>query len=186
MSAEDRDKWNRRYREQGRYAERPAPFLLSLDSELPRSGRALDVAGGNGRHAIWLAERGLDVTLADVSEAGLELARRDAATAGVSLSTAVVDLETEPLPAGPWDLIVDFHFLRRELFPQYLRALAPGGMLVFCHQTMKNLERHAKPPRGFLLEDGELPSLLAGFDIVRYDERWQDEGRHEARAIARR
>jgi hypothetical protein len=144
------------------------------------------VAGGTGRHAIWLAARGLDVTLADVSEVGLELAREDAADARVNIRTVRVDLEREPLPPGPWQLIVVFHFLRRALFVDYLRELAPGGWFAMCHQTASNLERHDRPPREFLLDDGELPSLLAGFEIVDYDEGWQPEGRHDARLLARR
>ena len=186
MSERDREKWDRKYAERGRASREPSAFLLSLDAVLPRSGRALDVGGGSGRHAIWLARRGLDVTIADVSDVGLELAGQDAEAAGVTLSLVQTDLETEPLPAGPWDLIVDFHFLLRPLFPAFARELSPGGTLVFCHQTRRNLERHEKPPAAFLLDDGELPSLIAGLDIVSYDERWHDEGRHEARLVARR
>jgi SAM-dependent methyltransferase len=184
VSEIDREKWDRKYAERGRATREPSAFLVSLDSLLPRSGRALDVAGGCGRHAIWLARRGLDVTLADVSAVGLDLARADANEAGVTLSYCQVDLEREPLLAGPWHVIVDFHFLLRGLFPSLAQELAVGGVLVFCHQTRTNLQRHAKPPEAFLLEDGELPGLVTGLEVVRYDERWHEEGRHEARLIA--
>lgn len=50
----DREKWNARYREEGPPSP-PSPFLVGLDDLLPRRGRALDVAGGTGRHALWLA-----------------------------------------------------------------------------------------------------------------------------------
>ena len=184
MSETDRERWNRKFRERGRATHQPSSFILSLDPLLPQSGRALDVGGGSGRHAIWLAQRGLDVTLADISNVGLELAREDAETAGVSLSLRAIDLEIEPLPEGPWDVIVDFHFLWRPLFPHFFRELAIGGMLAICHQTRRNLERHATPRLEYLLEDGELPGLLGELRIVSYDERWHDEGRHEARLLA--
>lgn len=184
MSDEDRQKWNSRYREEGPLPGPPAAFLTSLDGLLPRRGRALDVAGGSGRNAVWLAERGLDVTLVDISAAALELAV--AAAGKTPLRTVLADLDVDPLPAGPWDLIVSFNFLWRALFDVAPRLLSPGGLLVYGQPTRKNLERHAKPPAGFLLEDGELPSLVRELEIVRCEEGWTEEGRHEARLVARR
>ncbi len=159
--------------------------MRSLD--VPRAGRALDVAGGSGRHAVWLAQRGLDVTLVDVSPVGVDLAQRRAAFAGVTINTIVADLETEPLPAGPWDLIVDINYLDRALFDAFARELAPGGWLVFCQPTITNLERHPRPDAPFLLQPDEARTLVAGLDLVSYDERWfDDDGRHQARVVARR
>lgn len=158
LSDADRAKWDTRYAERGALDE-PSEMLVSLVGELPTSGRALDVAGGAGRNSVWLAGRGLDVTAVDVSAVGLSLARERAAAAGVSVATVVADLETDPLPAGPWDLIISFHYLHRPLFDQFPLVLAPGGVLVFVQPTQKNLERHDKPPRRFLLDEGELAGL---------------------------
>lgn len=184
MSDAEKERWNERYLE-GAGATEPSAFLLSLDRELPRTGRALDLAGGRGRHAIWLARRGLDVTLADISDVGLALARDAAAEAEARVRTVAVDLERSPIPPGPWDLIVCFHYLHRPLFAQIPRALAPGGHFVFCQLTLRNLERHPRPGPPYLLEEGELPRLLVGLELLRYEEGWLDEGRHEARAVAR-
>lgn len=189
MSETDRRKWDARYRERGPENSEPDAFLVSLDLILPRRGQALDVAGGAGRHAIWLAKRGLDVTLVDVSQAGLDLARSDAAAAGVSLDLVRADLETDPLPPGPFDVVLSFNFLRRDLFHAFPGVLAPGGLLVYSQPTRSNLLRHDKPPAGFLLEDGELPRLVSGLEVVRCDEGWTDDGldgRHVARLVARR
>jgi SAM-dependent methyltransferase len=185
MSAPDRERWDQRYRERGRSTTEPSQFLTSLKNTLPRHGRALDFGGGAGRHGIWLARRGLDVTVADISEVGLGLAREDAARAGVTIATVEADLETT-MPEGPWQLIVDFHFLVREQIGAMCRALAPGGMLVFCHPTVINLERHEHPSRRFLLDERELSDLIEGVDIVSYEEDWSAAGRHEARLVARR
>jgi SAM-dependent methyltransferase len=184
VPAADREKWDARYREEGPEATEPSPFLTSL-TEIPPRGRALDVAGGAGRHAIWLARRGLAVTIVDVSPVGLDLARAAAAAAGVRIETRVLDLEEEGLPPGPWDVIACFYFLSRPLFAELPGALAPGGLLVCALATRSNLERHPRPGPRFLLEDGELPGLARGLEIVRYDEGWF-EGRHEARLVARR
>src|SRR5687767_3623974 len=59
MSNTERTKWNARYAEQGASRE-PSRLVTELADRLPRSGRALDIAGGGGRHAVWLAARGLD------------------------------------------------------------------------------------------------------------------------------
>ena len=186
MSRADRGKWDARYRKGSHTSADVSPFLASLDEVLPRSGRGLDVAGGAGRNALWLAARGLDVTIVDVSEVGLSIARERAAAAGLSLHTVCVDLEEEPFPEGPWDLIVSVCFLQRSLFATYPEVLAPGGLLVFLQPTVKNLERHQKPPRPFLLEEGEAASLVSGLTIVSLTEDWTEDGHHEARVVARR
>lgn len=185
MSRADRTRWNTRYRAQEEPLP-PSPFLESLDPVLPRRGRALDVAGGSGRHALWLARRGLEVTLADVSDVALDHARRAAEAAGLALATLRVDLEEEPLPPGPWDLIVCTYFLHRPIFAAFPAALAPGGLLVFAHATRSNLQRHPRPGPRHVLEDGELPGLLGPLEVLRSEEGWLESGRHEARVLARR
>jgi tellurite methyltransferase len=186
----DAARWDARHRtEPG--GRTPSAFLRSLDALLPRGRpdatppRALDAAGGTGQNAVWLAERGLDVTLADVSPVALERARDAAAAAGVSLQLLEVDLERAPLPAGPFDLVVVQNFLWRPLFAAVPSVLTPGGLFVYLQPTRTNLERNPSPSARFLLEDGELPGLVAGLAIVQYEEGWFD-GRHEARLVARK
>lgn len=184
MSEADRQKWDAKY-SGGEAPSEPSRLVLQLQDQLPRSGRALDLAGGGGRHALWLARRGLHVTLADISTAGVEIARRRAAEAALPLQTVVVDLDRDR-PAGPWDLIVSCHFLSRPLFQWFPHALAPGGLLLVVQPTKSNLQRHDKPPQPFLLDDGELPSLAAGLEVLHYEEGWLAEGRHDAVLLARR
>ena len=182
---DDREKWNARYREE----EAPSPpssFLVGLDAVLPRRGRALDVAGGTGRHALWLARRGLETTLADVSEIALEKAAAAARREGLTLQTPQIDLLASPLPAGPWDLILCAYFLHRPLFAAFAAALAPGGWLVVAHATRSNLSRHPRPGPEYLLEDGELPTLVRDLEVIRSEEGWLESGRHEARIVARK
>lgn len=161
-------------------------LLTSLDSILPRGGNAIDLAGGAGRHAVWLARRGLNVLLADISDEAITTAGQLAVEADVSLSTSQIDLEQEPFPPGPWDVILSVHFLFRPLFSLFPQMLADGGMLVCIQPTQSNLERHAKPSKRFLLEDGELPTLVRDLEIIHYQEGWLDEGRHEAVLGARK
>ncbi len=180
-----RQRWNRRYRDDGA-SSAPSTFVTEVEPHLPPSGLALDVAGGAGRHALWLARRGLDVTLVDVSDEAVALARRRAAAERLELEAGRLDLEADPLPRGPWDVILVIHYLQRDLFPALREALAPGGIMAVAIATIRNLERHERPPAAYLLAEGEAPRLVDGLDIVSYTEGWGDEGRHEARLVARR
>ena len=180
------DRWERRY------LDRPAPDAPSafavddLAPFLPGPGRALDLAGGAGRHAIWLASMGWDVTLVDVSPAALAIAASRSARAGVSLETLQTDLTISDPPDGPWDLILIVHYLHRPLFAAAADRLASGGLLAFSVATVRNLERRERPPLPFLLDEGEAPSLVDGLDVLLYEEGWSTEGRHEARLVARK
>ena len=195
MSETERAKWNARYAGGGAPGD-PSALVVEIDDLLPRRGRALDVAGGGGRHAVWLAQRGLDVTVADISQAGLELARSNASAAGVSIETLEIDFESDPFPEGPWDLILCFHYLWRPMFEIVARVLAPGGVFVMVHPTRSNLERHPKPGPSYLLDDGELEVHALRLEhglrsspplkIALLEEGWLAEGRHEARLVARR
>ena len=192
VSDVERARWDARYRAEGPARRAPSPFLVSVAALLPtadggggREPAALDIAGGAGRNAVWLAARGFAVTLADVSPVALELASAAAAAAGVALRVRAVDLERAPLPTGPFELIVSIDYLHRPLFATFPGALAPGGLLVVVQPTRRNLERHPHPSARFLLDEGELPGLVRDLDLVRYEEGWADD-RHEARLVARK
>lgn len=185
MAEGDSARWDATYSAAAHADDSLPTWLDELDPELPRRGRALDVASGTGRVARYWAARGLESLAVDVSPVGLRLAREAAARAGVSIETRELDLERDPLPEGPFAAISCFHYLQRDLFPRMRERLAPGGVLVCEIATVRNLERHAKPSARFLLEPGELRALCAGLELVTYGEDWRD-GRFLARAIARR
>jgi SAM-dependent methyltransferase len=179
----DRDRWDRRYEEDPTIGA-PSGWLLTLGSLLPTSGRALDVAGGTGRNSLWLAERGLSVTSVDISPVGLEAAHAAASQRGLDLEIYEANLETEPLPAGLWDLVLCFHYLQRSLIEAAPNLLRPAGLLVCEIATVRNLERHQHPISRFLLEEGELADLARCLDVVSYTEGWTETDQHLARLVA--
>jgi SAM-dependent methyltransferase len=183
MSTADREKWDRKWAERGQPGE-PSEWVRSLADRLPSEGSALDVAGGAGRHAIWLARRGLRVTLVDVSPEALRIAR--AAAAGLPVTTVELDLEEQPLPAGPFDLLVCAHFYDRAVWAGLADRLRPGGLALVIQPTLENLRRNAKPARPHLIPPGGILSLLPGLEPVVLEEGWSTEDRHEARLLARR
>lgn len=186
----DRGRWNEKWRVRAGELESPAPFLVEHAHLLPGHGRALDVAGGAGRNAVWLAHRGLDVTLIDVSDVGIDRAERKANAAGVAkrMRYLQADLDTAELPAPVFDLVLISHFLHRGRRDEIARLLFDGGLLVAMQPTVRNLERHEHPGRQYLVDEGELETWLRelGFAIEVAREGWNGEGRHEAEVIARR
>jgi len=149
----------------------------------------LDVAGGNGRHGVWLAVGGWRVTLVDISDVALELARARALEEGAELATVRRDLETDGLPEGGWDVVLIHHFLDRSVLAAAPLRLRRGGVLAFCQPTVRNLERHDRPGRRWLLEEGEMLRWLADrsddLEVIEFEEGWLEEGRHEARLVAK-
>jgi len=188
MSEGDREKWNARWRERAGELELPAAFLEEHAALLPARGKALDVAGGAGRHAVWLARRGLDVTLIDVSDVAITRAERKAEGLGVPLRARRIDLDAPSELAPLYDLVVMIHYLNRERRDELADLLVVGGVLVVAQPTVRNLERHAHPSRGFLVDEGELEAWVRerGFEVLVAHEGWNVEGRHEAEVIARR
>ncbi len=187
MSTEDRERWDARHRAHVPRTAGPLPFVASQRDRLPARGAALDVAGGTGRHALWLAGLGLDVTLLDISSVALGLATTAAAERGLQLHTTEVDLDTGALPPGPFDLVLCTYFLWRPLLPAAASVLRPGGLVIVAHPTRRNLERNPSPSARFILEEGELARLVpAELEVLELAERWTDDGQHEAQLVARR
>ncbi len=188
MSEGDREKWNAMWRERAGDLAPPARFLVDHQHLVPREGRALDIAGGGGRHAIWLARRGLDVTVVDVSDLGLERAEHRAAEAHVTLRLRRLDLDVDELPPGPFDAILCVDFLDRAHRDRYVEPLVAGGVLAIAQPTISNLERHSRPSARFLVEAGELEAWArgVGLEVLVALEGWNEDGRHQAAVIARK
>ena len=129
----DKVKWNLRFESEDSYlGRRPSPFLSSSIDRIKRLApgkRALDIACGEGRNSVFLAQHGFKVTGLDISDVGLGKAVRRAEEAGVSVDYRQVDLEGYRI-SEQFDLIINFNFLLRGLIPEAVQALSPGGLLI--------------------------------------------------------
>lgn len=127
--------WDARYTEQGwAFGTEPNDFLREQADQLP-PGRVLCLAEGQGRNAVWLAQRGHDVTAVDQSAVGLRDANRLAAERGVAITTVRADLDDYVIEPGAWACIVSIYAhvdgaLRARVHARVERGLAPGGVFV--------------------------------------------------------
>jgi rhodanese-related sulfurtransferase len=168
----------------------PSSWLVDNADLLPQGGRALDVACGAGRHALLLAAAGFDVTAIDRDAAAIDRLRLHSERLELSLTTEVIDLERGDAEGGTsdppavlapdtYDLVLVTRYLHRPLFPRLIRALAPGGTLIYETFLEQQAERgHPKNP-AFLLKPGELSTLVAPLTILRHR-----EGDHDGALIS--
>ena len=186
MSDSERKAWNQRYGQGSHRSTEPDPFLVQafeeyIQPEFPRGGTALDVAGGVGRHAIWLARRNWKVTLTDISEVGLEQAKKNAGELAKRINFVAADLH-EPssqrsLGRASYDLVLVFFYLERSLFPRLKRALKPGGFLIYKTYTLEQRKFQGGPSHPLhLLKPNELLDAFSSLRVLYYRETVRDRG----------
>lgn len=177
--------WDERYRGQDAVPRGPATWLTRNVALLPPGGRALDVATGTGRHALYLAERGYQVTGVDISPVAVERCRQEAARRGLAVEAVCADLAAWDWPALAFDVVLNFYFLQRDLCPRMETALRPGGVLVF--ETFTVAQRNfgwGPTEEDFLLRPGELTSLFPTLETLAYREATVEEDERGPKAVA--
>jgi SAM-dependent methyltransferase len=155
--AMDSASWDRRY--EGRelvWTAEPNRFLVA-ETETFAPGRAIDLACGEGRNAVWLAEHGWQAVGADFSEVGLQKARELADARGVSLEWVATDLlEYRPEPQA-FDLVLIFYLQvpageRQPILRAAADAVAPAGTFLLVAHDSRNLQHgHGGPPNPAVL-----------------------------------
>ena len=173
---DDRERWNEKYSgDDGDFdlPEDPIPELARRIETLPE-GRALDVATGTGRNALYLAEHGYDVEAVDISDEALERARRRATERGVDVEWRRADLtdyEFE-LESDAYDLITVSFFAALELLPDLKEALAPGGVLVYEHHLRSSDPIEIGPSNDrYCYRSNDLLRACLDLTILGYEER---------------
>ena len=185
MSERERIEWAARWAG-GDYQGRNAPSLLIVAwaDRLPK-GRALDLACGNGRNALYLAERGFNVDALDIAEPALKLVQNTARERGLAVNTILADLDDHPLPAETYDLITTSFYLNRSLVPRMQDALKPGGFVLHEQHYATDHDVSGPTDPDFRLRSNELLSLFPDFRVRHFSEglAWESE-REGGRLIA--
>jgi SAM-dependent methyltransferase len=138
---EQRTLWDLKYRQGLPSLTRPDPFFVSayerfVEPSFPNAGLALDLAGGLGRHALWLATRKWRVSVVDISEVAIGKLRQAADQLNVDTCLFAQDVAEFNFEAARFDLIILFYHLDRSLFPKIVAALSPGGLFV-CKMAVR-------------------------------------------------
>lgn len=174
---------------------RPTAWLEEAERSPPSAGgaepgRALDLACGSGRDAVWLAAEGWRVTAVDHLPDALAIGR--GLEARYSVGGRPIEWRCDDVtaaafdPGGGFDLICCFRFLWRPLFHRLAAWLRPGGRFCFETFTSEHRARFGRPRRdGLVLEPGELADLLRELEVLHVAEGWHGSA-HTARALAAR
>jgi tellurite methyltransferase len=165
-------RWNQRFLEQPE-AGPPLP-LVAATAEGLMPGRALDLACGTGRNALWLAQRGWDVTAVDGAPAAI------ATLSGVKAIQADLEAGEYHIEQSAWDLILITYYLQRDLFEPAKAGLRPGGTLV----AISLITEPGEAPAAYRLCPGELIGYFGGWEILHRRE--TSEGTRCAEVVARK
>jgi SAM-dependent methyltransferase len=149
------ERWEARYAAPDyTFGKEPNYFLASCKPLLPRSGRALAVADGEGRNGVWLAEQGLDVLSIDFSPAAQRKARALAAERNAGrIEFVQTDVHTWNYPEAAFDVVVEIFIQfstpaqRPRKWAGMRRALKPGGLLILQGYTPKQLDYGTGGPK---------------------------------------
>ena len=170
MSLKDKEKWDSKY-EVDEYitGKEPSHWLKDNASLLSKSGKALDIAGGEGRNSVFVASKGYEVTCLDISENGLRKAQALAQEKNAEITTVLADLDSNSLKENEYDLILCFNFLERSLFSGIHQALKPGGLLFYETFTVDYL-KYSNFKKEWVLDTNELLQTFSNFRTLRYQE----------------
>jgi tellurite methyltransferase len=162
---QDRLKWNEKY-QTASYPNEPAAILKKYIA-LAVGRKALDIAAGNGRNALFLADQGFTVDAVDISDSGLRLF----AGQHPNIHPICADLDHFDIPANRYDLIINIKFLNRRLFPYIRQGLAPGGVLIFQTFLDSPAENPDRPVcRDYYLCENELLHAFLSLRVLFYSE----------------
>lgn len=187
MPGSDLQSWNQRYLA-GEFGFRDTdPFVMEAhksylqpmlrENSNDRADTGLDLAGGAGHHAVWLAQQGWCMTLADWSQPALEIAREKAAANQFTLNInqgAAFDIVSKYSASGlGFGFVLVSFFLDRSVLPWLPKILIPGGLLLYRTYTENNeLLGNPRGPRDpqHLLHSQELIDVFRGMKILHYNE----------------
>lgn len=168
----DAQHWDERYAASDRlWSGDPNPTVAQIVGPMA-PGRALDLGAGEGRHAVWLARSGWQVTAVDFSAIGLGRGR--SAPGGEAVDWIVADVrEWRPPPATAYDLIlVAFLHLADDVFGRLAEWLAPGGAVVVIGHALRNLTDGVGGPQdpAILNTPEQLREKARGLQVLRCEE----------------
>lgn len=174
MSKSDQNRWNKKYENKiSTLSEMPSEWLIRHEKFLKSQpkGKALDIACGNGRNAIYLAKMGFEVDAVDISDVAINWLKTKGIKENLPIFPKIMDLENEDFPNDNYQIILNFNYLQRSLFPKIIENLAPNGLLFFETFGIDHIEVcESSMNRDYVLGRNELLNAFKELNVLRYEE----------------
>jgi len=173
-SQDSKTQWDEKYaRPNFIFGKSPAEFLAENYQYIPYEGTVLDMGMGEGRNAVFLAQKGYKVTGIDISSVAVKKAYLLAQEFGVKIKGVVASLEDYKIAPNSFDAIICFYYVDRSLVDKIKSWLKPGGILIYEAYTTR--EKHKNKKRdatddGEYLKEQELLRLFSGMRVLKYEE----------------
>lgn len=171
MNQRDRERWDRRYTSGDYQPRRQHSPLVEEAVDHLDGGRALVLACGGGRNALFLAARGFEVEAVDVSAVAIEMAETEGERRGLKVNWRVADIEDLEFVEAEYQLITMIRYLNRDVWPSIRDALALDGWLVM-EQHLKTGREVAGPSDESRISRGELLAAFGDLRVIKYLEEY--------------
>jgi len=173
ISRDSRVVWDRVYnKNKFVYGKSPAKFLSQNYQYIPPKSEVLDLGMGEGRNAVFLAQKGHSVTGIDISPMAVKKSGVLADEFGVTVKAITADLNKYDFPANSFDSIICFYYVDRDLIERMKKWLKPKGIIIFEAYGIKQRKLDGKKadPISYYLREGELLSIFKDFKVLKFEE----------------
>lgn len=172
VNGDSKTQWDERYnRSTFIYGKSPVQFLAENYHYIPYEGSVLDMGMGEGRNAVFLAQKGYKVTGIDISSVAVKKAYSLAQEFGVKIKGVVASLKEYRIQPNSYDAIICFYFVDRSLVEKMKTWLRPGGIIIFeAYTSREKLNKKERVPDDFYLKEQELLKLFGNLRVLKYEE----------------
>jgi tellurite methyltransferase len=172
LSQDPKSQWDQRYnRSAFVFGKAPAQFLSENFHYIPYEGSVLDMGMGEGRNAVFLAQKGFKVTGVDISSVAVKKSYLLAQEFGVKIKGVVASLKDYKVPANSYDAIICFYYIDRSIIDKMKSWLKPGGVLIVEGHTLREkAQRKDDSSDDTFLKDQELLKLFPGMRVLKFEE----------------
>ena len=168
---DSKTQWDQRYsRPNFIYGKSPAQFLAENYEYIPFEGSVLDMGMGEGRNAVFLAQKGYKVTGIDISSVAIKKSYLLANEFGVKIKGVVASLKEYKIPPASYDAIICFYYVDRSLIEKMKTWLRPGGILIYEAHTTREKKQKSDTDDSYYLREQELLRLFPGMKVLKFEE----------------
>ncbi|MDY6780353.1 MAG: class I SAM-dependent methyltransferase [Halobacteria archaeon] len=188
---DEREKWNRKYSEDDfEMPDDPVPALERYIEQAPGE-KAVDIATGTGRNAVFLAENGYDVDAIDISDKALTIARRNAEKRGVGrkIDWERSDIDGYTFPKEKYGILTMSFYYNMNRFSEFKQAVAPGGYFIYKHHLKVDAPSEYSGPsdNSVRLSPNEVLRACLDLRVLRYvEETVKDEKKSTVATVVAR